>query len=628
MARGYGAGKRFQVPPGTDLLGRDTEFSMQSLWRTARFLAPYKWLILGTLITTVLPVAMELVVPRLMQSVIDEGILQQDFKAIWQGSAAMFGAAVVGALTTFGQGVFRARLSQALAFDIRNELFRKVLKLSHPDVDQLQTGQLITRLTSDVDVVRMFSSVGMSLLLRALLMVIGSVILVTTVDPPLSLIVWILLLLTGIVLRQVFVKATPLYAIVQQRLAALNVVVQENLAGMSEVRAFVQEKAQIQRFDVANEELVDQNIRVGRLIAISLPLIALFTHLGLVALAWFGGSAVITDRLSLGQLVALNSYLMIGLTPLLLLSGMLAMFSRATASAQRIWEILDTEPVVQVPTVPVSRSVRGRIEFRNVDFAYARQDRLTHSLHGQAPARPPVAPNGALPVGQRHGERVLTNVNLVIEPGQMIGLIGATGSGKSTLMYLIPRFYDVSAGAILIDDVDVREWDLGALRQGIGLVAQHPALFNRTIAENIAFGQPDLSPAAAEQTARMAQAHDFVLDKEGGYDHMVEEGGANLSGGQKQRLSIARALAVNPQILLLDDATSSVDLETEAEIQQAFQEAAQGRTTIIVAHRVSSIIRADCILILDAGRIVAAGTHTELLATNDIYRELYESQLG
>ena len=596
---------------------------MRSLRRTARFLAPYRLLILGTFITVVLPVAMELAVPRLMQNVIDQGILQRDLNAIWRGSAAMFLAALVGALTTFGQGVFRARLSQALSFDIRNELFRKVMTLSHPDVDQLQTGQLITRLTSDVDIVRMFTSVGLSLLLRALLMVTGSLILMTTVDPPLSLTIWIMLMLTGIVLRWVFVRATPLYAIVQQRLAALNVVVQENLAGMSEVRAFVQEKAQIRRFGEANEALVDQNIRVGRLIAISLPLIALFTHLGLVAMAWFGGTSVILDRLSLGQLVALNSYLMIGLTPLLLLSGMLAMFSRATASAQRIWEILDAEPAVQAPPA-APRAVQGRIEFRHVDFAYTRQARSPQDLNGRIQMTPAVSPNGR----QRHGERVLMDLNFVIEPGQMIGLIGATGSGKSTLMYLIPRFYDVSAGAILIDGVDVRDWDLGSLRREIGLVAQHPALFNRTIAENIAFGQPDLTPAEGEHVARMAQAHDFILAKEGAYDHLVEEGGANLSGGQKQRLSIARALAVNPRILLMDDATSSVDLETEAEIQQAFQEAAQGRTTIIVAHRVSSIIGADCILILDSGRIVAAGTHAELLATSDIYRELYESQLG
>ncbi len=602
---------------------------MPSLLRTARFLVPYKLLILGTLITVILPVAMELVVPRLMQTVIDDGILQRDIKAIWRGSLAMFLAAAVGALTTFGQGIFRARLSQALAFDIRNALFRKVMTLSHPDIDQLQTGQLITRLTADVDVVRMFTSVGVSLLMRALLMVTGSMLLMMMVDPPLSVIIWLMVMLTGLVLRWVFVRATPLYTRVQQRLAALNVVVQENLAGMSEVRAFVQEKAQIARFSAANEELVDQNIRVGRLVAISLPLIALFTHLGLVGMAWFGGTAVIAERLSLGQLVALNSYLMIGLTPLLLLSGMLSMLSRATASAQRVWEVLDTEPAVPAPAATTPRSVRGRIEFRHVDFAYAGQARLPQDLHGHLKATPPVTPNGVPQASvQRHGERVLTDLNFVIEPGQMIGLIGATGSGKSTLMYLIPRFYDVSAGAILIDGVDVRDWDPGTLRQAIGLVAQHPALFNRTIAENIAFGQPDLSPAETERVARMAQAHAFVQDKEGAYAHMVEEGGANLSGGQKQRLAIARALAVNPQILLMDDATSSVDLETEAEIQQTFQEAAQGRTTIIVAHRVSSIVHADCIFILDGGRIVAQGTHGELLATSTIYRELYESQLG
>ncbi len=602
---------------------------MSTLLKTARFLGPYKLLIVGTLLTVILPVAMELVVPRLMQVVIDQGIMQSDMKAIWQGSAVMFAAAVVGAIATFGQGIFRARLSQALAYDIRNALFRKVMTLSHPDVDQLQTGQLITRLTSDVDVVRMFSSIGLSLLLRAALMVVGSMVLIALSDVRLSLIAWVMLILTGIVLRLVFVRATPLFMIVQQRLAALNVVVQENLAGMSEVRAFVQEEAQIRRFSAANEDLVDQNIKVGRLIAVSLPLIALFTNLGLVAMAWFGGSSVITDRITLGQLVAFNSYLMIGLTPLLLLSGMLAMFSRATASAQRIWEILDSEPAVQPPTAAPARKMQGRIEFRHVDFAYARRTNMPYLMNGREEPSEISAPNGALAPGLRkQGERVLTDLNFVIEPGQTIGLIGATGSGKSSLLYLIPRFYDVSAGSILIDGVDVREWDLSSLRRAIGLVAQHPALFNRTIFENIAFGQPALSEERAQRMARMAQAHEFIQAETDGYDYMVEEGGANLSGGQKQRISIARALAVDPQILLLDDATSSVDLETEAEIQAAFQEVARGRTTIIVAHRVSSIIHADCILILDAGRIEAAGTHSELLASSPIYRELYETQLG
>ena len=593
---------------------------MRSLVRTGRFLSPYKGLIAGTIVTTILPVMMELTVPRFMRVVIDDGILQSDFQAVWEGALVMFLAAVVGAVATFGQGVFRARLSQALAFDIRNELFAKVMQLSHPDVDQIKTGQLITRLTSDVDVVRMFSSVGVSLALRAALMVVGSMIMLVLSDVRLSLIAWVMLLLTGVVLRWVLVKATPLYAIVQARLAALNVVVQENLSGMSEVRAFVQEQAQIARFSDANESLVDQNIKVGRLIAVSMPLIALFTNLGLVSLAWFGGSAVIAEDISLGQLVAFNSYLMVGLTPLLLLSGMLAMFSRATASSVRIWEILDTEPAVKPPVLPPTRDLAGRLEFRNVDFAYTRSG--------------PVAPNGtangvyAAGHGRRAGEKVLSGLDFTIEAGQTIGLIGATGSGKSTLMYLIPRFYDVQAGSILIDGIDVRDWDLKSLRRAVGLVAQHPALFNRSIRDNIAFGNPDLPAEDVLQVARMAQADAFIEARDDGLAHVVEEAGANLSGGQKQRLAIARALAVDPRILLLDDATSSVDLETEAEIQEAFRDASRGRTTIIVAHRVTSIIDADRILILDEGRVVADGTHAELLIASPIYRELYDSQLG
>lgn len=592
---------------------------MSALLRTARFLAPYKLLIAGNLCAVVLPVLMELAVPRLMQQAIDQGILQSDLGVIGRSAAWMFLAAAIGALATFGQGVLRAQLSQALAFDIREALFRKVLTLSHPDVDQMQTGELVTRLTSDVDIVRMFASVGVSLLLRALLMVAGSMFMLSISQVQLSLVAWIMLLLTGIALRWFYVRAAPMFSVVQRKLAALNVVVQENLAGMSEVRAFVQEQAQIQRFGAANEELVSQNIKVGRLIAIGLPLIALFTHLGLVALAWFGGRWVIADRISLGQLVAFNSYLMIGLTPLLLLSGMLAMLSRASASAQRIWAVLDAVPAVQAPAAAEPRAVQGRIEFDHVDFAYAQGAR--GPVNADAPAVRSV--DRAL-----RGERVLADLHFVIEPGQTIGLLGATGSGKSTLLHLIPRFYDVSAGAIRIDGLDVRAWDLESLRRAIGLVAQHPRLFNRTIFENVVFGQPALPLSAAQAAARKAQAEAFILDKEEGFDYMVEEGGANLSGGQKQRLSIARALAVDPRILLLDDATASVDLETETEIQAAIQAASQGRTTLIVAHRVSSVIHADRIFILDAGRIAAAGTHAELLDGSPIYQELYATQLG
>lgn len=590
---------------------------MSALLRTARFLAPYKLLIAGNLCAVVLPVLMELAVPRLMQQAIDQGILQSDLGVIGRSAAWMFLAAAIGALATFGQGVLRAQLSQALAFDIREALFRKVLTLSHPDVDQMQTGELVTRLTSDVDVVRMFASVGVSLLLRALLMVAGSMFMLSISQVQLSLVAWIMLLLTGIALRWFYVRAAPMFSVVQRKLAALNVVVQENLAGMSEVRAFVQEQAQIQRFGAANEELVSQNIKVGRLIAIGLPLIALFTHLGLVALAWFGGRWVIADRISLGQLVAFNSYLMIGLTPLLLLSGMLAMLSRASASAQRIWDVLDEVPAVQAPAAAEPRAVQGRIEFDHVDFAYAQG--------GRAPVDAPAARGADRAL---RGERVLADLHFVIEPGQTIGLLGATGSGKSTLLHLIPRFYDVSVGAIRIDGLDVRAWDLESLRRAVGLVAQHPRLFNRTIFENVVFGQPALPLSAAQAAARKAQAEAFILDKEEGFDSMVEEGGANLSGGQKQRLSIARALAVDPRILLLDDATASVDLETETEIQAAIQAASQGRTTLIVAHRVSSVIHADRIFILDAGRIAAAGTHAELLDGSPIYQELYATQLG
>jgi ATP-binding cassette subfamily B protein len=573
---------------------------MKSLKRIARFARPYRWTVVLMLITTILPTAMELIVPRLLQYMVDQGIRASDMQAIIRGAVIMLGGALVGALATLGQGVCRARLSQGLAFDMRNELFAHVQAFSFANLDRLQTGQLMTRLSSDVDVVRMFSSAGLSLLLRALLMVSGSAIMLVLTDLQLSLIMFALLPFAWVMVWFVMRLAQPLFTTVQQKLAALNTLVQENLAGAQVVKAFVREKYEIARFQEHNVAYLEQNVQVGRLTAATLPVLTLLTNLGVVALVWWGGRDVLGGRISLGQLIAINNYLMIGMRPILMLSNILTLVSRAEASAQRVLEVLDTEPLLRVAPTPHAGAMQGRVCFENVSFHY----------DGDG------------------GREVLDGVSFEVQPGQRVALLGATGSGKSTLVHLISRFYDVTGGRILIDGVDARQWSPAALRSQIGVVMQQSTLFSGTVRENVAFGKPDVALDEVVAAARTAQAHQFITRLPQGYESTVEERGANLSGGQRQRVAIARALLVSPAILVLDDSTSAVDVETEAKIQAALETLMRGRTTFIVAQRISSVLTADQIIVLEAGRIAAQGTHSQLLASSPIYQEIYRSQLG
>jgi ATP-binding cassette subfamily B protein len=564
------------------------------------------------ILTTFIPVAMELIVPRALRTIIDQGIVPGEMGVIVDGSLVMLGAALVGAIATLGQGYCRAQLSQGLAYDSRNRLFTHVQRFSFANLDRMQTGQLMTRLSSDVDMIRMFFSAGIALLLRALLMIFGSVALMAWIDWQLTLIMAGLLPAAGLVMWLVIRRAQPLFVIVQERLAALNTMVQENLAGIQVVKAFVREKYASSRFGEANADLMDQNIRVGRLMAVALPALTLLTNVGLVAAIWFGGGDTVNGRLTVGELIAFCNYLMIGMAPLMLLGNMMTMVSRAEASAGRIWEVLDTEPVVKAPPAPYQpASVRGQVIFSDVCFHY---DGLV--TDGQATA------------GRRGGQDVLNDVSFAVRPGQRVALLGATGSGKSSLVNLIPRFYDPCQGQVSLDGVDVRQWQPEGLRRHFGVVLQESTLFSGTIRDNIAYGRPTASLEEVIAAARIAQAHEFISALPAGYDSEVEERGANLSGGQKQRLAIARALLVEPTILILDDATSSVDLATEAKIQRALSSSTIACTTFIVAQRISSVLNADLILVMDRGRIVAQGSHQELLASSAIYQEIYQSQLG
>ncbi len=612
---------------------------MSALRRMFPYVRPYRWTMVMELITVIIPVIMQLVVPRMLQYVIDQGIHAVNFSVILQGSMLMLITALVGAVATLAQGVFRARLSQGIAFDLRNTLFGHIQKLSFADLDKMQTGQLMTRLSSDVDVLRMFLSASLALILRAVVMIIGATIMLTLTDLRLSIIMFLMLGVAAVIIRWIMATATPLFTVVQERLSALNTIVQENFAGVEVVKAFVRERFEISRFETGNAAYMQQNVKVGRLLAVVMPVLAIVTNVGIVAVVWWGGMDVIGGRLSIGQLVAFNNYLMIGMQPLLLLSNSLTMISRAEASATRVLEVLDTEPAIQTIASPYqTETVRGEIAFDNVAFRYERDDAENSVLNDQHPLISAVShnglalhtngTNGANGMNGDVGKPVLNGVNFDVKPGQRIAFLGATGSGKSTVVNLIPRFYDVTGGRIKIDDVDVREWETPLLRKRIGMVPQQTILFSGTIRENIAYGRPNASMEEVIGAAKAAQAHDFIMAMPQGYDSFVEAHGANLSGGQKQRIAIARALILNPAILILDDCTSAVDMDTEFKIQEALDTMLKDSTTFIVAQRISSVLSADQIIILDAGRIAAKGTHRELLQTSPIYQDIYRSQFG
>ena len=636
---------------------------MPSLKRMGRFMRPYKWVIIIGIFTVITPVAMELAVQRLLQYVIDSGIRAGDLTAVWWGGGMMVAAGIVTAVAALAQGVCRAQLSQGLAFDMRNELIAHIQSFSFANLDEMRTGQLITRVSSDVDAVRMFTSAGVALLIRMGLMLIGSVIMLVITDWQLSLAVFVLLAISAVILRWLMQTAQPLFAQVQRKLGALNTIVQENLAGVRVVKAYVRERFAVDRFEEGNVDYRDENIRVGRLLALATPVLTIIATAGTVGVIWWGGNSVIGGRLSVGELIAFNNYLMIGMSPLLMLSNLLMMVSRAEASAERVFNVLDTVPKIQVAASPykldsATAKARGRVVFENVSFRYvgtpnqrngkrngahvngigraanigrvatAAQADTASSQNGHGSRNGDGTPN-RIAIAQGLGsEEVLDNVSLTVEPGQRVALLGATGSGKTSLINMIPRFYDITAGRVLIDDVDVREWAPESLRKQIGVVMQRTTLFSGTVRENIAFGRPDASTDEVIAAAKAAQAHEFIVKMPDAYESRVEARGNNLSGGQRQRIAIARALLIAPSILIFDDSTSAVDFETEVKIQNALDELMAQTTTFIIAQRINSVLNADQILVLDNGRIVARGTHRELLESSTIYREIYDSQMG
>jgi len=567
----------------------------------ATYLKPYrKWALLAPLLM-LLEVAMDLTQPRLIQRIVDEGIAQGDMNLVLRTGLLMLGLAAIGALGGMSNGVAAEQVVQGAGADLREALFRKVQSLSFGNLDHLGTGPLVTRLTNDVTQTQEATMMMLRMAARSPFLMAGSLIMAILTSPQLAYLPLVLILLEVIVVMLVVRRATPLFTQMQTRLDALNEVMQENLAGVRLVKAFARADHEQERFGGANERLAWQAITAMRTSASMFPFMMITVNLGVVGVLWFGGVEVTRGTMQVGQIIAFVNYLLTTLFSLMMVSQLVIQFARAGASANRIAEVLDSEPWVQDrPDALRELTPRGRVAFEDVTFGYDG--------------------NGS--------EAVLRGISFVAEPGETVALLGTTGAGKSSLVHLIPRFYDVTEGRVTLDGVDVRDVSQETLRRHIGVALQEAVLFSGTIRDNIRYGRPEATDDEVVAAAKAAQAHDFIMGFPEGYDTILGQRGVNLSGGQKQRLAIARALLVKPAVLILDDSTSAVDVETEGKIQEALEEQMKHCTSLVIAQRVSTVLSADKILILDEGRIAAEGTHETLLKASPIYREICESQLG
>lgn len=574
---------------------------MSAMRRILKFLYPYWRDAVLAMVLLALVVVADLSIPRLVQVIIDKGIAMNDMRLIFTTSLIMISASIISALLAIGNTLFSVRAAQRFAADVRKSLFQKIQSFSFGNLDDFQTGQLLVRLTSDVNQLQMLSMMSLRIFTRAPLMLVGSVGLMIATNRELAMLMLLLLPLI-LVLIVIFVRvAQPLFLGVQRKLENLNQVLQENLSGIRVVKAFVRRNFESERFGVVNSELMDQSIKVAKILSVLFPTMFLLLNIGTVAVVYFGGVQAVTGSMTIGEIMAFINYLLTTMFPVLMLAMMAGQISAANVSASRIMEVLDSTPDVRDMDGAITLdAMKGRVVFEDACFNY----------------------------GDDVGEPVLHNINLVAEPGETVAILGSTGSGKSSLVNLIPRFYDVTKGRVTIDGIDVRSITKSSLRSHIGVSLQESILFSGTIRDNISYGRSDASDDEIIATATVAQAHDFILSFPDGYDSLVGQRGANLSGGQKQRIAIARALLVQPKILILDDSTSSVDVETEARIQEDLEKLMEDRTCFVIAQRISTVLNADKIIVLDGGEIVAEGEHRELMEISPIYREIYFSQLG
>ena len=565
------------------------------------YMGGYKRLALITPLLMILEVACELALPRFMANIVDVGIVQDDLGYILKMGGIMLVLAVGSMLCGMFGAKFAAVVGQGFGANLRRGIYNKVQEFSFADIDRFSSASLITRITNDVNAIQMMVTMALRMLVRAPVMLVAALAVAISINGQLALVMLVTIPLLVLAIGVLMAMCNRLFQILQKRIDALNGTIQENLVAIRVVKAFVREGYEKTKFKHSNDELTKATINVDMRVIAMIPIMMIAMNGATAAVLYLGGRQVVIGTMLIGDLSSFITYIFQILMSVMMLGMSLLQLSRSIACARRIDEVLETEPSIEDgPLTPDELpEARGQVEFQHVDFKYD---------------------TGGT------GENVLSGIDLTIQPGEFIAVVGGTGTGKSSLVNLIPRFYDVSAGAVLLDGVDVRDYPLEELRGRIGMVLQNNVLFTGTIRENLLWGRADATEEEMIQAAKNAQAYDFVMAFPDGFDTQMAQGGTNVSGGQKQRLCIARAMLRHPAVLILDDSTSAVDTATDAKIRKSFKENLAGTTVIIIAQRISSVMSADRILVLDDGKIADVGTHDELMARCGIYQEIYQSQ--
>lgn len=562
-------------------------------------LNPYKWIVIGVVALVFAQSMAELFLPTLMADIIDNGVVQGNISYIWRIGGWMLLVSAIGAIAAVFASYYSAKAAMGLGRDLRQKVFKHVGQFSLQEFDEVGTASLITRTTNDITQVQQVVIMMLRMVISAPVMLVGGLILAISKDARLSLVIIGAMPILAVSILLILKYGMPLFQQVQKQLDGLNLVVRENLTGIRVIRAFNRETEEKARMQKANRELADVSIKVNKVMAFLMPVMMLVMNMTVVAVIWFGGIRISNGAMQIGDLMAFIQYVMMIMFALVMASFMFVMIPRAAVSAKRINEVLEMQPAFKDDGTEKADRERGTLEFEDVTFYYP----------------------GA-------SEPALSHISFTAKPGEITALIGGTGSGKSTLVNLVPRFYEATSGTIRVNGVDIREASQQEIRSKIGFVPQKSILFTGTIADNIRFGKQEASQAELDQAASVAQAQEFINRMEGGYAAQIEQGGSNLSGGQKQRLSIARALIRKPDLYIFDDSFSALDYKTDAKLRKALKNETKNATVLLVAQRVSTVVDADRILVLEKGRVVGMGTHDELLESNEVYREIALSQLS
>ncbi len=571
---------------------------MKRYWKYIRPYLPF--FILGPFLM-LSEVAGEIVLPKIMATMIDNGVMQNYGTSYIIGQALkMAGCILIMICGGIGGHYFSIKASVLFSADLRKDIFKKVQGFSFGDVDKFSTGSLVTRLTNDITQLQNFVRMALIMAMRSPGMLIGGIIMACTINARLALILALVLPLLALSIGLLMKTAFPRFGIMQKKLDSLNSGIQENIMNVRVIKSFVRERFEIKKFGAANDDLTDSTLRAMNIVIMTMPLMTFVMNATTLAVVWLGGHFVIGGSMRVGDLSAFSTYIVQILSSLMMVSMVILQSSRAAASAKRITEVLDTESTLNDDNASMKdkKVTKGSVEFKNVSFKYY----------------------------SSREENILSDISFKAEPGQIVGIVGTTGSGKTTLVQLIPRLYDVTSGEVLVDGINVKEYGLKNLRDGVGMVLQKNVLFSGTIEENLKWGDENATHDEVRNAANAAQADGFVSEFTDGYNMELGQGGVNVSGGQKQRLCIARALLKKPKILILDDSTSAVDTATEAKIRNSFKNELKDTTKIIIAQRISSVMDADKIIVLENGRIAGEGTHDELLKTNREYQDIYYSQ--